>query len=109
LSYKDNKIIEARIQGKIFLLQRPVYCGKGCSKCPHGPYWYGFYRHKGKTISFYVGKTLPPRFKEAKRVKITKHNTNGQSHISLKKEEPPCPTSNTESPTTRVESPSVVT
>ncbi|MDG2992022.1 hypothetical protein L3556_13940 [Candidatus Synechococcus calcipolaris G9] len=36
-----------------------VYCGKsGCKRCPHGPYWYGFWKQDGKTRSKYIGKTL---------------------------------------------------
>lgn len=67
-----DQLIEARIKGKVFLLQRRLTCGKGCSGCPHGPYWYGFYKIKGKIISFYVGKTLPPRFLLAEKIHISK-------------------------------------
>ena len=67
-----DEIIEARISGKIFLLQRLVKCGKGCKKCPHGPYWYGYYKSKGRQVSFYVGKELPKRFIEARKIKILK-------------------------------------
>lgn len=31
----------------------------GCTKCPHGPYWYAFTRSAGKLRSHYVGKHLP--------------------------------------------------
>ncbi len=38
-----------------------VKCGKpGCTKCPHGPYWYAYYREGGRTRSRYVGPELPP-------------------------------------------------
>ncbi|HET7483073.1 MAG TPA: hypothetical protein VFK89_09450 [Actinomycetota bacterium] len=37
-----------------------VRCGKpGCTKCPHGPYWYAYYREDGKLRSRYVGRELP--------------------------------------------------
>ncbi|MDQ3982150.1 MAG: hypothetical protein M3271_05660, partial [Actinomycetota bacterium] len=37
-----------------------VRCGKpGCTKCPHGPYWYAYYREKGKLRSRYIGPNLP--------------------------------------------------
>jgi len=65
-----DEIIEARIKGKVYLLRRLVRCGKGCQGCPHGPYWYGYYRGRGSFISFYVGKDLPPRFLEAQKIKI---------------------------------------
>lgn len=65
-----DEIIEARIKGKVYLLKRLIRCGKGCSTCPHGPYWYGYYRSKGSFISFYVGKDLPPRFLQAERINI---------------------------------------
>jgi hypothetical protein len=72
----DN-IIEARIHGKIFLLRRLITCGKACKGCPHGPYWYGFYRSKSKFISFYLGKVLPPRFALAKKISISKQTYGG--------------------------------
>ena len=38
----------------------PVRCGKrGCTRCPHGPYWYAYWREDGRLRSRYIGKTLP--------------------------------------------------
>jgi hypothetical protein len=40
--------------------QQRVRCGKaGCTRCPHGPYWYAFWREGGRVRSQYVGKQLP--------------------------------------------------
>lgn len=40
--------------------QQPVKCGKaGCTRCPHGPYWYAYWREGGRLRSRYIGKTLP--------------------------------------------------
>ena len=37
-----------------------VRCGKpGCTKCPHGPYWYAYYRDGGRLRSRYIGRELP--------------------------------------------------
>jgi hypothetical protein len=37
--------------------QQLVRCGKpGCTRCPHGPYWYAFWREGGRVRSRYVGK-----------------------------------------------------
>ena len=37
-----------------------VTCGKpGCKSCPHGPYWYAYYREDGKLRSRYIGRELP--------------------------------------------------
>lgn len=79
----DN-IIEARIHGKVFLLRRKIRCGKGCRGCPHGPYWYGFYRSKGSFVSFYIGKYLPPRFDQAKKIKIIQevYGDEEKNHLS---------------------------
>ncbi len=39
------------------LRQQWVRCGKeSCTKCPHGPYWYAFWREGGRRHSRYVGK-----------------------------------------------------
>ena len=36
-----------------------VKCGKDCEGCPHGPYWYAYYRgSSGKVVSKYIGKEL---------------------------------------------------
>jgi hypothetical protein len=40
--------------------QQTVRCGKkGCSTCPHGPYWYAYWREDGRMKSKYIGKELP--------------------------------------------------
>jgi hypothetical protein len=46
--------------GKVTFRQETVRCGKkGCTRCPHGPYWYAYWREGGRMRSRYVGKTLP--------------------------------------------------
>jgi hypothetical protein len=46
--------------GKVTYRLQPVRCGKqGCSRCPHGPYWYGYWREDGRLRSRYIGKSLP--------------------------------------------------
>ena len=50
----------ARHEGKVTYRLEPVRCGKhGCTRCPHGPYWYAYWREDGKLRSRYIGKTLP--------------------------------------------------
>ena len=40
-------------------LQRELrQCGKDCSKCPHGPYWYAYWKEGGRTRSAYIGKEM---------------------------------------------------
>lgn len=42
-----------------------VKCGKaGCRKCPHGPYWYAYWREAGKMRKRYVGKVDPKKGEE---------------------------------------------
>lgn len=37
-----------------------VRCGKpSCRSCPHGPYWYAYYREGTKLRSRYIGRELP--------------------------------------------------
>ena len=39
-----------------------VRCGKpNCKSCPHGPYWYAYYREDGRLKSRYIGRDLPVR------------------------------------------------
>ena len=45
---------------KVSYRQQHVKCGKvGCTRCPHGPYWYGYWREGGRLRSRYIGKDLP--------------------------------------------------
>ena len=40
--------------------QEHVRCGKeACGTCPHGPYWYGYWKEDGRTRKQYIGRTLP--------------------------------------------------
>jgi hypothetical protein len=41
----------------VSLRRQWVRCGKEtCTRCPHGPYWYAYWREDGKRRSRYVGK-----------------------------------------------------
>ena len=45
---------------KIGYRLQSVKCGKrGCTTCPHGPYWYAYWREEGKLRSRYIGRKLP--------------------------------------------------
>ncbi|HEX9888662.1 MAG TPA: hypothetical protein VGA69_04245, partial [Nitriliruptorales bacterium] len=40
--------------------QEQVRCGKDtCNSCPHGPYWYAYWKEGGRTRSRYIGRHLP--------------------------------------------------
>lgn len=40
--------------------QEQVRCGKAaCTRCPHGPYWYAFWKEGGRTRKRYIGRHLP--------------------------------------------------
>jgi hypothetical protein len=46
--------------GAVTYRRQPVTCSKpGCTRCPHGPYWYAYWREDGKQRSRYIGKALP--------------------------------------------------
>jgi len=43
----------------VSLRQQSVKCGKAsCTSCPHGPYWYAYWREDGKRRSRYIGRLL---------------------------------------------------
>ena len=51
--------IESSAEPKVSLRQQMVRCGKtGCTKCPHGPYWYAYWTENGSRKSRYVGRLL---------------------------------------------------
>jgi len=52
-----REVVEQRAIGPVSYQLEKVKCGKGCKGCPHGPYWYGYFRgKKGKMVSQYIGK-----------------------------------------------------
>jgi hypothetical protein len=47
-------------RGKVTYRQERVRCGRaGCTRCPHGPYWYAYWREDGRLRSRYIGKDRP--------------------------------------------------
>jgi hypothetical protein len=46
--------------GKVGYRLQAVRCGKpGCTRCPHGPYWYAYWREGGRVRTRYIGRDLP--------------------------------------------------
>lgn len=51
--------IDGSTTPKVSMRSQMVRCGKqGCTKCPHGPYWYAYWTEDGKRRSRYVGRLL---------------------------------------------------
>ena len=50
---------QSSVEPKVSLRQQMVRCGKqGCTKCPHGPYWYAHWTEEGRRRTRYV-RRLP--------------------------------------------------
>lgn len=57
---RDFERPETPRRGKATYRQERVRCGRdGCRRCPHGPYWYAYWREGGRLRSRYIGKHLP--------------------------------------------------
>lgn len=42
---------------EVSLRAQEVKCGKpSCTRCPHGPYWYAYWREDGRRRSRYLGR-----------------------------------------------------
>jgi len=51
---------EIKPAGTVTYRQEHVRCGRdNCTRCPHGPYWYAYWREDGRVRSRYIGKNLP--------------------------------------------------
>ncbi len=51
--------VQAGEDPKFSMRQQWVRCGKaGCTRCPHGPYWYAYWTEDGRRRSRYVGRLL---------------------------------------------------
>jgi hypothetical protein len=49
-----------RAPARVTYRQEAVRCGRPtCTRCPHGPYWYAYWREGGRLRSRYIGKHLP--------------------------------------------------
>lgn len=60
LGSSDGEEFGVEETGPVTYRLEPVRCGKpGCTKCPHGPYWYAYWREDGKVRSRYIGPELP--------------------------------------------------
>jgi hypothetical protein len=56
----DLETGDADRRGKVTFRQEMVRCGRAtCQRCPHGPYWYAYWRERGRLRSRYIGKQLP--------------------------------------------------
>lgn len=52
--------------GSITFRYETVRCGKtNCTRCPHGPYWYAYWKENGRTRSRYIGRVLPDKARQA--------------------------------------------
>ena len=61
----DAVAVDDESSGVTYRLES-VRCGKpGCTSCPHGPYWYAYFREGGKLKSRYVGRELPADVQKA--------------------------------------------
>lgn len=57
--------------GSITFRYETVRCGKAnCTRCPHGPYWYAYWKEAGRTRSRYVGRALPQRARDIHEQKL---------------------------------------
>jgi len=55
---EKREILEERHSESVTYRLERVSCGKKCKGCPHGPYWYGYWREGAKTRSRYIGKNF---------------------------------------------------
>ena len=57
--------------GSITFRYETVRCGKAnCTRCPHGPYWYAYWKEEGRTRSRYVGRMLPEKARTVHEAKL---------------------------------------
>jgi hypothetical protein len=62
LLHADGPVADAEDPAlqRVSYRQEHVRCGKpGCGACPHGPYWYAYWKQDGRTRKQYIGRHLP--------------------------------------------------
>ena len=55
-----------------------IKCGKSCLMCPHGPYYYAYWKEDGKLKKKYIGS----RYDESWKIPVKKRNKTGISLAS---------------------------
>ncbi|HEX3034467.1 MAG TPA: hypothetical protein VHT73_04940 [Thermodesulfobacteriota bacterium] len=56
---KKQLILESKSEGSVTYQLKKIYCrNPRCKSCPHGPYWYAYYREGKKVVSEYIGKNF---------------------------------------------------
>jgi hypothetical protein len=55
---EGREVLTVKRSGSVTYRLERISCGKNCKGCPHGPYWYGYWREGSKTRSKYIGKNL---------------------------------------------------
>jgi len=55
-----HEVIDQKLEAGISYQLEKILCGKNCKGCPHGPYWYAYFRKSGKVVSRYIGKEFKP-------------------------------------------------
>ncbi len=76
-SLSQHAITTEQQFGSLTFRYETVRCGKpNCTRCPHGPYWYVYWKEGGRTRSRYVGRTLPQKardvYEQKQRAKLEK-------------------------------------
>ena len=67
LAQLERSGVEQPASTKVSMRSQMVRCGKtGCSKCPHGPYWYAYWTEDGRRRSRYVGRLLDESLPKAR-------------------------------------------
>ncbi len=57
-AHTERHVIEP--VGRVTYRLETVRCGKrSCRSCPHGPYWYAYWREGGRLRSRYIGVEAP--------------------------------------------------
>ncbi len=76
-SLRQRAITAEQQIGSLTFRYETVRCGKAnCTRCPHGPYWYVYWKEDGRTRSRYVGRSLPDKARKVHEQKLrAKHGS----------------------------------
>jgi len=55
---EGRTVVETQRTPGLTIQLEEIMCGKNCRGCPHGPYYYGYFRQGGRLRSVYIGKKL---------------------------------------------------
>jgi hypothetical protein len=66
-----SKLNYTNVPSNATIREEHIKCGKSCLMCPHGPYYYAYWKEHGKLKKKYIGSKFDESWKKPRKREIT--------------------------------------